>query len=201
MEKLPQKRMECFRLLFDHFAWIEHRFLSGVRDSRMAESLWGMMGCVGRVRKSTHKTWLAKGLKLVCWGFKRVQKEIPLEEASTLQIGSEAFPPGLCNSPQLHPCHRRESRHFFTLPIVQILRLWLGYSLSSEAVVMRQLRRWKRVWRRSLTRSHKRTSKGPSRSCWKQVPSFQRRLLRKGFEFHVCTINKIAHTKKGWKLI
>ena len=41
-----------------------------------------------------------------------------------------------------------------------------GYSLSSEAVVMRQLRRWKRLWRRSLTRSHKRTSMGPSRSCW-----------------------------------
>ena len=39
-------------------------------------------------------------------------------------------------------------------------------SLSSQAVVMRQLRRWKRLWRRSLTLSHKRTSMGPSRSCW-----------------------------------
>ena len=41
-----------------------------------------------------------------------------------------------------------------------------GYSLSSEAVIMRQLRRWKRLWRRSLTHSHKRTPMGPSRSCW-----------------------------------
>ena len=41
-----------------------------------------------------------------------------------------------------------------------------AYSLSREAVVMRQLRRWKRRWRRSLTRSHKKTSLGPSRSCW-----------------------------------
>ena len=32
--------------------------------------------------------------------------EIPSEEASTLQIGSVAFPPGQCTSPQLHPCHR-----------------------------------------------------------------------------------------------
>ena len=24
--KMPQKRMECFRLLFDHLAWIEHQF-------------------------------------------------------------------------------------------------------------------------------------------------------------------------------
>ena len=32
---MPQKRMKCFRLLFDHLAWIEHHsFLSGIRDSR-----------------------------------------------------------------------------------------------------------------------------------------------------------------------
>ena len=35
-----------------------------------------------------------------------VQEEILSEEASTLQIGSLAFPPGQCTSPQLHPCHR-----------------------------------------------------------------------------------------------
>ena len=29
----------------------------------------------------------------------------------------------------------------------------------------------------------------------------RRRLLRRGLEFHVCTINKSAHTKKVWKLI
>ena len=46
-----------------------------------------------------------------------------------------------------------------------------GYSLGSEAVVMRQLRRWKRPWRMSLTRSHKRTSMGPSRSCWNGTTS------------------------------
>ena len=40
------------------------------------------------------------------WGFKGVQEEIAWEEASTLQIGSVAFPPGQCTSPQLHPCHR-----------------------------------------------------------------------------------------------
>ena len=41
--KMPQKRMECFWLLFAHLAWIEHQFLSGIRDSRNAGSLWGMM--------------------------------------------------------------------------------------------------------------------------------------------------------------
>ena len=111
LEKMiPQKRMECFRLLFNHLALIEHHFLSGIRDSRKAGGLWGMMRGVGGVRKSIHQSWLAKGLGLglglLCWGFKGVQEEIPSEEASTLQIGPVAFPPGQCTSPQLHPSHR-----------------------------------------------------------------------------------------------
>ena len=108
LEKMPQKRMECFRLLFDHLAWIEHQFLSGIRDSRKAGSLWRMMRGVEGVKKSIHQSWLAKGLGLVLlfWGFKGVQEEIPSEEASTLQIGSVAFQPGQYTSPQLHPCHR-----------------------------------------------------------------------------------------------
>ena len=58
--KMPQKLMECFRLLFDHLAWIKHQFLSGIRDSRKAGSRWGMMRGVGGVRESEHQSWLAK---------------------------------------------------------------------------------------------------------------------------------------------
>ena len=98
--------MECFTRLLEHLAWIEHQFLSSIRDSRKVGSLWGMMRGMGGVRKSIHQSWLAKGLGLVCWGFKGVQEEIPSEEASTLQNGSVAFPLGQCTSPQLHPYHR-----------------------------------------------------------------------------------------------
>ena len=156
--------MKCFRLLFNHLAWIEHQFLSGIRDSRKAGSLWGMMRGVVGVRKSIHQSWLAKGLRLwlLCWGFKGVQLEIQSEEASTLQIGSVAFLAGQCTCPQdfftkmgikavPHPPYSPE---FFPVTF--------GYSLSSEAVVLRQLRRWKRLWQRPLTRSHKITSMGPS---------------------------------------
>ena len=106
--KIPQKRMQCFKLLFDHLAIIEHQFMSGIRDSRKAESLWGMMRGVGGVRKSIHQSWFAKrlGLGLLCWGFKGVQEEILSGQARTLQIGSVAFPLGQCTSPQLLPCHR-----------------------------------------------------------------------------------------------
>ena len=98
-------RMECFKL---HLSRIEHQFLSGIRDSRKAGTLWGMMRCVWGVRKSIHHSWLPKGLGLglLCRGFKGVQEEILREEASTLQIGSVAFPPGQCTSPQFYPCHR-----------------------------------------------------------------------------------------------
>ena len=103
---MPQ--MECFRLLLEHLAWIEHQFLSGIRDSRKVGSLWWIMRGVGGVRKSIDQSWLARGLGLglLCWGFKGVQEEIPSEEASTLQIGPVTFPRGQCTSPQFHPCHR-----------------------------------------------------------------------------------------------
>ena len=172
--------MEFFRLLLVHLSWIEHQFLSGIRDSRKAESLWGMMRGVGRVRKSIHQSSLAKGLGLglLWWGFKGVQEEIPREEASTLQNGSVAFSPGQYTSPNsilvTDYLTKMGIKIVPTLPIVQtLLPATFGYSLSSEAAVVRQLRRWKRLWQRSLSRSHKRNSMGRSRSCWNGTSAFQ----------------------------
>ena len=114
-------------------------------------------------RQSTRNTMLR---------FQGSSGEIPSEEASTLQIGWTAFPPGQCTSPQLKQFWPRwASRQFLSFLLVQtLISVTFGHSLSSrknlEAVVMRKLKRWKRLWRRSLTRSHKRTSMGLSRSCW-----------------------------------
>ena len=173
--------MECFRLLLDHLAWIEHWFLSDIRDSRKAGSLWGVMRSVRGVRKSIHQSWLAKGLGLglLCWSFKGVQEGIPSEKASTLQNRVSSISPRTMHqstTPSLSQTiwPRWASRQFLTLPVVQtLLPVTFGYSLSSEAVVMRQLRRWKRLWRRSLTRSHKRTSMGSSRSFWNGTSTLQ----------------------------
>ena len=64
---------------------------------------------------------------------------------------------------------RWASRQFLTLPTVQtLLPMTVGYSLSSEALVMRQLRR---LGRGSLTGSHKKTSMGLFRSCWNGTTS------------------------------
>ena len=150
------------------FEW-HKRFKEG-RD------LWGMMRGVGGVKKSEHLSWLDQGLGLLCWGFKGVQEEIPSEEASTLQIGSVAFPPGQCTSPQLHSCHRLfdQDGHqgspyspdvapcdFWLFPKLRGCRYEtieeMKEALMKEAVMKEAV---------SLTHSHKRTSMGPSRSCW-----------------------------------
>ena len=150
--------MECFQLLLDHLTWIKNQLLSGIRYSRKAGSLWGMMRGVGGVRKSIHQSCVAKELGLVLellyLGFRGVQQEIPSKEASTFQMGSVAFPAGQCTSPQLHPCHRLFEQDWHqdssSSPIVKTLvPVTFGYSLRCETVVMRQLRRWKRRWRRS----------------------------------------------------
>ena len=86
--KMAQKRMEYFKMILEHLTWIKHPFLSGIRDSRKAGSLRGVMRGVGGVRKSIHQSWLPKGLGLglLCWGFNGVLEEIPSEEVSTLPI-------------------------------------------------------------------------------------------------------------------
>ena len=94
---------------------------------------------------------------------------------------------------------RWASTQFFSLRIVQtLLPVTSGYSKSSEAVDMRQLKRWKTLW-------HTHT-RGLPWGLWEVVGTVQvhcsrRRLLRKGIKFHLCPINKSAHTKNVWKLI
>ena len=115
--KMPLKRMEFFRLIFDHLAGIEHQFLNGIRDSREAGSLLRMMRGVRGVRKSIHQSWLAKGLGLglLCWGFKGVQEEIRrVSGISTRTIPQSTF---LYLSQTIWP--RWASRQFLALSIVQ----------------------------------------------------------------------------------
>ena len=165
--------MECFRLLSDHLVWIEHEFLSGIRDSRKAESLWGMMRCVGGVRKSIHQSWLAKRLGLLCWGFKGVQDEISSEEEALLKSGQWHFHQD--NAPvhnSILVTNYLTKMGIKTVPQPPYSQNLVPCDcLSSRKTVMRELRRWKRLWRRSLTRSHKKISIGPSRSCWNGTTS------------------------------
>ena len=128
-----------------------------------------------------------------------------VEEASTLQIGSVAFPPEQYTSPQLHPCHRLFAQNGhqdssspslwsrpcslwpLLIPLSQMLSLWENWEDERGC----DEGHW-----------HAHTRELP----WdlpkvvrtvEQVHCSQRRLLRRGLKFHVCTINKSAHTKKS----
>ena len=205
--------MECFRLLLEDLAWIEHQFLSGIRDSRKAGSLWGMMRGVGGVRKSTHQSWLAKrlglGLGLLCWGFKGVQEKIPSLEGSTLEIGSVAFLPGQCTSPQLYPCHRlfdqdgnRDTSS--ASPLSRPCSLWPLVILKAQRLSLWDNWGDERDCDEGNWHTHRRGLPWGVREVVgtvQQVHWSRRWLLRRGLEFHVCTINKIVHTEKVWNLI
>ena len=150
LEKMPQKRMEYFRLLFDHLVWIEHQFLSDIRDSRKSvrddercgrskevntPELIGQRvrfrvtrlrfsGSSGRdsVGRGQHSSNRVSGIST-----RTIHQSTPLSLSQTI------WP-------------RWASRQFLSLPTVHTLvPVTFGYSLSLEAVVMRHLRRWKRL--------------------------------------------------------
>ena len=137
------------------------------------------------------------------------REEIPSEEANTLQIESVAFPAGQCTSPQHHPCHRLFDQD--------------GHQDSSSAFL---LSRRCSLWLLVIPKAQRLSfwdNWGDERGCdeghwhvhtrglpWglpevvgtvQRVHCSRRRLLGRGLEFHVCTNNKSAHTKKVWKLI
>ena len=204
---MPQKRMECFRLLLEHLEWIKHQFLSSIRDSRKAGSLWGMIRGVGGVRKSIHQSWLAKGLGLglLYWGLREFSKRFRRKRPALFKLGQWHFHqdnapvhnsilvtdylskmgiktiPHPSFSPDLAPCD------FCLFPKLR----GCCYETIEEMkeAVMKVIDTRGLPW-------------GLPEVVGKvQVHCSQRRLLWRGLEFHVCTINESAYTKKVWKLI
>ena len=80
-----------FRLILNHLAGSVHQFLSGIRDSWWAGSLWWIMRGVGGVRKSIHKSLLAKRRGLLCWGFKGVQERFRRKGPALFKSGQCHF--------------------------------------------------------------------------------------------------------------
>ena len=140
--------------------------------------------------------------------FKIGNEEILSEEASILQIGSVPFIPGQYISPQLHPCHRLFDQNghqdsftpflysrpcslwLLVIPLAQRLSLWDNWGDKRGG----DESHWY-VYTRGLPW-------GLTDVVWEvqQVHCSRRRLHRRGQEFHVCTINKSAHTKKSENL-
>ena len=113
---MPQTRMEYFRLLSDHLAWIEHQFLCGR------------------------------------------SKEV--------------------NTPEL-----------------------IGQRVRVRVTMLREIRKRLQGNRQALLKSGQWHFHQDNAPVHNSILVSQRRLLWRGQEFHVCIINKSAHTKKVWKLI
>ena len=181
---------------------------SSIRDSRKAGSLWGMMRGVGGVRKSIHQSWLVKLLELglLCWGFNGVQEDIPREEASTLQIGFSGISIRQDNapvhnsilvtdnltkmgiktisqppySPDVAPCDFCLFSKLTGCRYERIEEMKEAMTKVSDTLTQKD-------FQKLLERYNKCIATG-------------RRLLWRGLEFHVCTINESSQLKKVWKL-
>ena len=173
---MPQKHMQCYTLLFDHLVWIEHQFLSGIRDSRKAGSLWGMMRGVGGVRKSIHQSWLAKGLGLLCWCLREFRKRFLGKRPALFKSGQWHFHQD--NAPvhnYILVTHYLTKMRIETVPYppyspdLAPCDIWLFPQLRGCRYETTE--EMKRLWQRSLTRSHKWTFMEPSRSCWNSTTS------------------------------
>ena len=94
---------------------------------------------------------------------------------------------------------RWASRQFLSLPKVQtLLPVTFGYSVSSRKNLEAVVKRWRDE--RGCDKGHWHAhTRGLPRSLPEAVGTVRvhcsrRRLLQRGLEFHVCTINKSAHT-------
>ena len=130
--------------------------LNGIRDSRKAGSLWGMMKGVGRVRKSIHQSWLAKGLGL---GLRLLKV---LREYRKIFLGKR---PALFQWGQWHFHQDNAPVHNSILVIDYLTKIGIKTVLQPPS--SRDLGPCD-FW---LFPKLKRTSMGPSRSCWKGTTS------------------------------
>ena len=135
------------------------------------------MRAVGGVRKSIDQSWLAKGLGLLCWGFKGVQEEIPPSEEpahfksvpwhfqqknapvhNTILVTDYLTKMGIKTVPQPPYSPDHAPCDFWLFP-------------KSRSCRYETIEEMKEPVRRLLTHAYKRTSMEPSRSRWNGTTS------------------------------
>ena len=165
---------------------------------------------VGGVRKRIDQRWLAKGLGLglLCWGFKGVQEN---------SVGR-----GQHSSNRVSGIFQQDNAPVHNSILITEYLIKMGiktvphhpYSpdlAPSNFCLFTKLRgcryetieEMKEAVTKVIDTPHRRGLRRGLAEVFGtvQVHCSRRRLLRRGLEFHVCTIKKSAHTKKAWKLI
>ena len=145
-------------------------------------------------------------LGLLCWGFKWVHQEIPSDEATSLQIGSMAFPPRQCST--MHHNSILVTDYLNKIGIKTVPQppyrpelgpcdFWLFPKLSG--CLYETIEEMKEALTKIIETLTQDDFHGASQKLLERCSRW--RLLQRGLEFDVCTINKSTHTKKVWKLI
>ena len=63
--KLGKNATETYGVLFDHLVWFEYQFLSGIRDSRKAGSLWGGNERYGRSKEVNRPELISQKVRVM----------------------------------------------------------------------------------------------------------------------------------------
>ena len=153
-----------------------------------------------------YSRWTDSQQEILCCGFKGVQEKIPSEEANTLQIGSVAFLTGQCTSLQLHlvtdyltKMGMKTVSHSPYSSDIAPCDFWLFPKLRGFRY--KTIEEMKEAVTKVIDTLILPWGLPEVVGTGEQVHCSQRRLLQRGVEFHVCTINKSGHTKKSGNLL
>ena len=179
----------------------------GFKESR--ESV--RMISVGGVRKSIHQSWLAKGLGfglgLLCWGLREFRERFHRKRPALFKSGQWHFHQD--NAPVHNSILVTDYLTKMGIKTVPP-RPYSRYLAPCDFSLFLKLSlwdNWDNWWdERGYDEGHWHAQTGGipwglPEVVWtvNEVHCNRRRVFWRGIEFHVCTLNKSAHTKKVWK--
>ena len=132
--------------------------------------------------RSIHQSWLAKGLGLYVEVLREFRKRFHRKRPALFKSGQWHFhqdnapvPNSILVTDYLTKMGIKTVPHPLYSPDIAPYDFWLFPKLKEKLRGCRYetIEELNGLWRRSLTRSHKRTSMGPSRSCWNGTSALQ----------------------------
>ena len=210
--KLWKMSQKCFRLHFDLLPWTQHRCLSGIRDSRVDR---------GSVRDDERCGRSKEVNKPETFGQRVRVRVTMLRFLKEFRKRFRRKRPALFKSAQWHfqqdnaPVHNsilvtdyltkigiKTVTHRPKRPDLAPCDFWLFLKLRGcRYETVEELKDVVTKVINTLTNDDFHGAFQKLLKRHNKAHCSLRRLLRRGLEFHECTINKSAHTKKGWKII
>ena len=166
------------------------------------DDVWGS-------KEVIHQSWLAKGLGvglgLLCWGFKSFRKRFLRKEPALFKFGQWHFNedniPGhnpILVTDYLTKMGIKTVPHPPYSPYLAPCDFWLFP--KPRGCHYETIEKMREAVRKVIDTLSKKDFHGAFQKLLERYKCIARRLLRRGLEFHECTIKKSAHTKKSGNL-